>query len=179
MNEWRELFLYCRQVGYWCLHALLAGARRLLCIYTAIIDRIKCCAPSVCLSVPSSVFLELKSRRNFKFSRNIALDKKTNGANLISNDQSSRSPERKCKKSFFAHIFVQSRSVYIKSSQKLSPNTFHEQKCFVFVICVCLSVCLSVCRTLHVPFTIHLEYDFRNIGKKSRNVMSAGIHTKH
>jgi len=55
----------------------------------------------------------------------------------------------------FIALFVKSRSIYINKRPKspsanfihISTITFHQWKCAIFVIFVCLSVCLS--RTSH------------------------------
>ena len=70
----------------------------------------------------------------------------TRGANLRSKGQTSRSLGTKMLKSFSAHIFVKSGSMYVKTRTysyrpflHTSSNTFCHRKCFVFVIFVCNS----------------------------------------
>jgi len=62
---------------------------------------------------------------------------------LSSKGQRSRSLGTKTQKLFFAHIFVKTGSIYVKPRPKWSSahsrhifETFHQLKCFVFVIFV-------------------------------------------
>ena len=139
-------------------------------IYTVVVrpsirGRIMRCSPSVRLYVclPRAYdFNESGRRRNFNFGGDITLDARNC---LMSKSQWSTSLGTKIQKSFFAHISVDSRSIYVK----LRPNWSSAHSTHVVKYsssakmrnCFDLSVCLSVTYYSFCLFVHHSKSESR------------------